>query len=67
MLSGIADRFQQWLKAWSEKRKVPVLDAPQGRRDDFVEPYFRGAKPDEVVVVLKGREPARIMVPLVTR
>ena len=62
VLSGIADRFQQWLKAWSEKRKVPVLDAPQGRRDDFVEPYFRGAKPDEVVVVLKAREPARIMI-----
>jgi hypothetical protein len=62
VLGGIADRFQQWLKAWSEKRKVPVLEAPRGRRDDFVDPYFRGAKPDEVVVVLKGREPARIMI-----
>jgi hypothetical protein len=62
VLGGIADRFQQWLRARSEKRSVPVLDAPSGRRDDFVEPYFRGAKPDEVVVVLKGHEPARIMV-----
>ncbi len=62
VLTGIADRFQEWLKAWSEKRKVPVLDAPNGRRDDFVDPYFRSAKPDEVVVVLKAREPARIMI-----
>ena len=61
-LTGIADRFQQWLKAWSEKRNVPVLEAPKGRRDEFVEPYFKGAKPDEVVAVLKAREPARIMI-----
>ena len=26
-LHGIADRFQQWLKQWSEKRNVPVLEA----------------------------------------
>src|SRR5882757_9049066 len=53
-LTGIADRFQQWLKAWSEKRNVPVLEAPKGRRDEFVEPYFRSAKPDEVVAVVKA-------------
>jgi hypothetical protein len=61
-LTGIADRFQQWLKAWSEKRNVPILEAPKGRRDEFVEPYFKGAKPDEVVAVVKAREPARIMI-----
>jgi hypothetical protein len=61
-LTGIADRFQQWLNTWSEKRNVPVLEAPKGRRDEFVEPYFKGAKPDEVVAVLRAREPARIMI-----
>ncbi len=61
-LTGIADRFQQWLTAWSAKRSVPVLEAPKGRRDEFVEPYFKGAKPDQVVAVLKAREPARIMI-----
>jgi len=25
----------------------PILDAPEGRRDEFVEPYFRHAKPDQ--------------------
>jgi hypothetical protein len=60
-LRGIADQFQHWLKGWTEKRRVPVLDAPHGRRDDFVDPYFKGASPDAVVAILKAREPARIM------
>src|SRR5271155_511676 len=61
-LHGIADHFQQWLKPWSEKRNIPVMEAPKGRRDEFIEPYFKGAKSDEVVAVLKAREPARIMI-----
>ena len=61
VLRGIADQFQTWLKAWASKRSIPVMDAPHGRRDDFVDPYFNRAKPDEVVVILKAREPARIM------
>jgi len=60
-LRSIADRFQSWLKPWAEKRDIPILEAPKGRRDEFVEPYFKGAKPDEIVAVLKAREPARIM------
>jgi len=31
-LRGIAEQFQHWLKAWSGKRNIPILDAPQGRR-----------------------------------
>ena len=61
-LHGVADRFQQWLRQGSEKRNIPVLEAPKGRRDAFIEPDFKGAKPDEVVAVLKAREPARIMI-----
>ena len=38
------------------------MDAPEGRRDDFVDPYFKHANNDEVVVILKAREPARIMI-----
>jgi hypothetical protein len=41
-----ADGFQQWLKSWSAKRNVPILEPPKGRRDEFVEPYFKGAEPD---------------------
>jgi hypothetical protein len=61
-LRGIADGFQQWLKSWSAKRNVPILDAPKGRRDEFVEPYFKNAEPDTIVAVVKAREPARIMI-----
>ena len=43
VLRDIADQFQRWLKGWSEKRNIPVADAPKGRRDDFVDPYFKGA------------------------
>ena len=61
VLRDIAEQFQRWLKEWSEKRDIPVMEAPKGRRDEFVDPYFKGADPDAVVVVLKAREPARIM------
>src|SRR6266446_5422039 len=37
------------------------VEPPSGRRDEFVDPYFRGAGPDQVIVILKAREPARIM------
>ena len=60
-LRGVAEQFQSWLKDWSEKRKIPVLEPPDGRRDDFVAPYFKRASPDAVVIVLKAREPARIL------
>ena len=60
-LRSIADQFQAWLKVWAGKRNIPVMEAPKGRRDDFVDPYFKRANPDEVVVILKAREPARIM------
>src|SRR4029077_10424524 len=34
----------------------------RGRGDEFVDPYFKRAKTDQVVVILKAREPARIMI-----
>ena len=40
MLRSIADNFQNWLKGWAQKRNIPVVEAPKGRRDEFVEPYF---------------------------
>jgi hypothetical protein len=43
------------------KHDIPIIEAPKGRRDEFVDPYFRRAKPGAVAVILKAREPARIM------
>jgi hypothetical protein len=42
VLRDIAEQFQRWLKEWSDKRNIPVAEAPKGRRDDFVDPYFKG-------------------------
>ena len=61
LLRGAADRFQVWVKEQADKWNAPIIEAPKGRRDEFVEPYFRGAHSDRVVVILKAREPARIM------
>src|SRR6202023_2808842 len=61
-LRDIAQQFQNWVKNRCQKWKAPIVDAPEGRRDDFVDPYFKGAKTDQVVVILKAREPARIMI-----
>jgi hypothetical protein len=35
------------------------LDAPKGRRDEFVEPYFKGSEPDAVAVVRIPRQSGR--------
>jgi hypothetical protein len=55
--------IQCWVTARAAQWGVPILDAPaEQRRDTFVAPYFRRVKADHVVVILKAREPARILV-----
>jgi hypothetical protein len=49
------------VKEQADKWNAPIVEPPRGRRDEFVDPYFRGAGPDQVIVILKAREPARIM------
>ena len=62
-LNEIADQFQYWLKNRSAKWNAPVVEAPdEQRRDEFVEPYLRNCETDRVAVILKAREPARILV-----
>ena len=61
LLRQISSQYHQWVQQRSEQWKVSILAAPEGRRDEFVEPYFRRAQPDQIVVILKAREPARIL------
>jgi len=61
VLTDIATQYQRWVIAQASTWAAPIVEAPAGRRDEFVEPYFRRAKPDQVVVIVKGREPARIL------
>jgi hypothetical protein len=44
-LRDIAEQFQRWVKERAAKRNIPILEAPKGRRDEFVDPYFKRAKP----------------------
>src|SRR6058998_1676990 len=67
MLRQIATQFQNWVVNRSQKWGAPILDAPEGRRDDFVQQYFKAAKPDQVVCILKAREPARILAAIGTK
>ena len=66
-LTEIADQFQYWVKNRSEKWGAPILQPADGegdesRRDRFLDVYFHNAKPNQVVAILKAREPARILV-----
>ena len=45
VLRGISDQFQLWVKKQADAWNAPVLEAPEGRRDEFVEPYSRGPAP----------------------
>jgi len=61
-LRDIANQFQRWVTERAAKRNIPIVEAPRGRRDEFVDPYFSRARPGAVAVILKAREPARIMI-----
>src|SRR5271170_1968373 len=41
ILRGIAERFQNWVRNRAQKWGATIVEAPRGRRDEFVEPYFR--------------------------
>jgi hypothetical protein len=64
-LTDIADQFQYWLKNRSAKWGSPILEASEGddsRRDRLLDPYFENAQPNQVVAIVKAREPARILI-----
>jgi hypothetical protein len=63
VLRDIAAQYHNWVKHCARKWGAPVEDAPEEeRREVFVTPYFRAARPDQIVAILKAREPARILV-----
>lgn len=62
LLTDSADQFRDWITIHSQKWGVPILDAPEGRRDRFLDPYFQRTKANEMVLILKAREPARILI-----
>ena len=61
VLRDVASQYHEWAERSAKKWGAEIVDDPKGRRDHFVEPYFRNAQPDQVVVIIKAREPAGIM------
>jgi hypothetical protein len=63
VLRDIASQYHNWVQNRSKKWRVEIVKDIQGdRRDNFVKPYFQRAQPEQVVVILKAREPAGIMI-----
>jgi hypothetical protein len=63
VLRDIATHYTHWVTAHAARWRVPMVEAPATeRRDHFVDPYFRRAEADQIVVILKGRELARYLV-----
>jgi len=61
VLRDVANNYHNWVTHSAQKWGAEIVGAPEGRRDEFVEPYSQNAKPDQVVVIIKAREPAGIM------
>lgn len=63
VLRDIATQYHHRVQSCSRKSGAPILDAPEEeKREHFVTPYFRGVHSDRIVVMLKAREPARLLV-----
>jgi hypothetical protein len=63
VLRDIAAQYHNWVQHCARRSGAPILDAPEEeKREVFVTRYFRGARPDQIVAILKAREPARILV-----
>ena len=56
VLRDIAAQYRNWIANRSKAWGVPVLEQPHQRRDDFIDPYFRRARPDRIVAIIKARE-----------
>jgi hypothetical protein len=63
VLTAIARQYEPWVTAQARRWGAPIVEPPADRRrDEFVDPYFRRATPGDIVVILKAREPARILI-----
>lgn len=62
VLHNISERYHYWVENQAPQWAAPILEDPEGRREDFVAPYFTHAKPDRIVAIIKAREPSHILV-----
>jgi hypothetical protein len=55
VLRDVANDYHDWVSSSAQKWGAEIVDAPEGRRDEFVEPYLQIAKPDQVAVMRANR------------
>ena len=60
-LVKISNEYERWVREEIQSGQCPLLEAPEGRRDEFMEPYFASAQADQIVGIIKAREPVRIL------
>ena len=60
-LVKISTNYEKWVREEVQSKQCPLLEDPEGRRDEFMEPYFASAEPDQIVGIIKAREPGRII------
>ena len=60
-LVKISNDYERWVREEIQSSQCPLLEAPEGRRDEFMEPYFTSAQADQIVGIIKAREPVRIL------
>ena len=61
VLREVARQYHNWVEHMAQRWDVEIVEDPKGRRDEFVQPYFQNAQPDQVIVIIQAREPASIM------
>jgi hypothetical protein len=61
-LRDIAGQYHNWVTNRSLAWDAPILECPEDRRDLFMDPYFKRVRPDQIVGIIKAREPARILI-----
>jgi hypothetical protein len=60
-LVKISSDYEKWVREEIQSSQCPLLEDPERRRDEFMEPYFASAQPDQIVGIIKAREPVRIL------
>lgn len=61
---GISVHYHRWVEDFARQRGIPIVEPPPDvRREDWVERYYRDLRvPEEIAVILKSRENAKVAV-----
>src|SRR5215469_6881117 len=54
-------QYHNWVRNRAQKWRLTIEPDPKGRRDEFIAPRFPKAVPDQVVAIIKAREPTGIL------